>query len=131
MPTHPHRVFVYGTLLRGESNSPLLGRSEPCGPAHTAPDFTLVSCGGFPALIVDGATAVRGELYDVDDATLVALDRLEGIPTHYQRVKIALANGEKVWAYVQREAHGRPIIESGDWRAYRAANRVRHHHEEG
>jgi len=72
------RVFVYGTLLSGEPNHRLLADAELVGAARTEPDFDLVSLGAFPAMIAGGATAIAGEVYEVDRPTLDALDRLEG-----------------------------------------------------
>lgn len=65
-------VFVYGSLLRGEPNHPLLAAAEFLGPAVTLPEFTLVDLGAFPGLIAGGATVVTGELFAVDKPTLAA-----------------------------------------------------------
>ena len=102
------RVFVYGTLRAGEPNHYhyLLDHHAIVRRARTEPAFELVSLGAFPAMVAGGATAVVGEVYDVDAVTLAALDRLEGHPRFYE-----------VAAYVLpiEQAHGRPRIPSGDW----------------
>ena len=112
------RGFVYGTLRRGEPNHHLLDGCAFVGAGRTEPRFTLVSLGAFPALVAGGETAVRGEVYEVDVATLAALDRLEEHPDFYQRRRIRLEGGEEVVVYVlPRElARGYPAILSGDWR---------------
>ena len=75
----PTRVFVYGTLLAGEPNHRLLARARLVTEARTKPAFELRDLGSSPRLVRGGAHAVAGEVYEVDEATLAALDRLEGI----------------------------------------------------
>jgi gamma-glutamylcyclotransferase (GGCT)/AIG2-like uncharacterized protein YtfP len=120
-------VFVYGTLMQGEHNHRLLATEDAAylGPCTTEPAFTMYHLGGFPAVAPEGDTAIRGELYVVGDATLAALDRLEGHPSFYLRTTIRLAGGSEVLAYVMpadrlagdRWWRGTPdLIPSGDWR---------------
>lgn len=113
--SRPHLVFVYGTLMTGERYHELLGGSEPAGGASTAPRYRLINLGPYPALVSGGHTAVRGELYRVDDATLERLDHLEDHPELYQRREIELADGRRALAYFFDEAEGREIV-SGDWK---------------
>ena len=114
------KVFVYGTLLSGEPNHRLLAHAELLGEARTEPAFELVSLGAFPAMLAGGDTAVLGEVYAVDGATLTDLDRLEGHPHFYRHQLVRLEDGERVLAYLLRRerAYGRPTIESGDWRQH-------------
>jgi gamma-glutamylcyclotransferase (GGCT)/AIG2-like uncharacterized protein YtfP len=117
-----HLVFVYGTLMRGEINHRLLATARFVAEAHTEPCFDLFDLGHFPAMSAGGQTVVRGEVYAVDDQTLVRLDRLEGHPEFYQRTPIRLADGQEVQTYLMEDARARrrPAILSGDWRAHRA-----------
>jgi gamma-glutamylaminecyclotransferase len=112
------RVFVYGTLLRGESNHRLLAKARFVGEGRTRPEFRLHHLGGFPALVAGGVHAVEGEVYEVDEATLAALDALEGHPRFYRRVPISMEDGASVEAYLLRaeQVEGRPVIDSGSWR---------------
>lgn len=112
------RVFVYGTLLRGEPNHELLGDSAFLGEARTDPAFSLVSMGSFPAMIRGGSTSVVGELYEVNNEVLRILDGLEGHPQWYRRTALVLTNGMSAHAYLMEpsEVEGRPVIASGDWR---------------
>ncbi len=124
MKTATTRVFVYGTLRTGESNHDLLATAAPAGLARTAPAFDLVSLGPFPGMVAGGRTAVTGELYDVDSATLAALDRLEGHPRlpirMTGRLPIRLEGGALVEAYLlpKHRADRRPRIPSGDWKQH-------------
>jgi gamma-glutamylaminecyclotransferase len=120
-----HLVFVYGTLMQDEINHGLLATARFVAEAHTEPCFELFDLGHFPAMSAGGQTVVRGEVYAVDDQTLVRLDRLEGHPEFYQRTPIRLADGQEVQTYLMGDARmrRRPAIPSGDWRAYRAQAR--------
>jgi gamma-glutamylcyclotransferase (GGCT)/AIG2-like uncharacterized protein YtfP len=112
------RVFVYGTLLSGERNHHLLAHARLVGETRTEPLFTLYDLGPFPGLVPRGSQMVAGEVYEVDEPTLAALDRLEGHPDFYRRVTIALHDGRPVLAYLLtlEQVGARPIIASGAWR---------------
>jgi gamma-glutamylaminecyclotransferase len=120
-----HLIFTYGTLMRDEINHRLLATARFVAEAHTEPCFELFDLGHFPAMSAGGQTVVRGEVYAVDDQTLVRLDRLEGHPTLYQRTPLRLADGQEVQTYLMNDARmrRRPVIASGDWRAHRAQAR--------
>jgi gamma-glutamylaminecyclotransferase len=120
-----HLVFVYGTLRQGEVNHDLLATARFVAEARTEPCFELFDLGPFPAMSANGQTAVLGEVYAVDDATLARLDHLEGHPRLYQRTRIRLDDGQEVQTYLMERArmHGRELIASGDWRAHRARAR--------
>jgi gamma-glutamylcyclotransferase (GGCT)/AIG2-like uncharacterized protein YtfP len=111
-------IFVYGTLLRGEVNHPLMMSDAAfVRDACTEPHYDLVDLGGYPALLEDGHTAVSGEIYEVDDELLEELDVFEEVPFLYQRKPVQLADGY-VEAYVmpRHKALGAPRIADGDWR---------------
>jgi gamma-glutamylaminecyclotransferase len=113
------RVFVYGTLMKGEGNHRRLLRDVPCaGKARTAPEFDFYSLVGFPGLVRGGELSVRGEVYDVDGLTLAHLDVLEGHPKFYQRERIELDDGGEAIAYLLQpgDVEGCDRIPSGDWR---------------
>jgi gamma-glutamylcyclotransferase (GGCT)/AIG2-like uncharacterized protein YtfP len=126
------RLFVYGTLMRGGSNSRLLARSAFVGPARTGGGFRLFSLGAFPAMArAKDGDAVVGEVYEIDAPTLADCDRLEGHPRFYRREPIRLDDGSEAIAYLiplGRLEGARPEIASGDWRAYRDDE---HEREEG
>lgn len=115
------RIFVYGTLRRGETNAALMTDARFVRVARSRPDFTLFALDGHPGLGAGGHTAVVGEVYEVNDDVLRGLDALEGHPAWYVRSPITLADGETVETYLlpPRFTVGRPTIPDGDWVAWR------------
>lgn len=98
-PSRRHLAFVYGTLKRGGHNHGLYlvaaearGRAAFVGEARTAESLPLLLRRerGVPCLVnmdgYPGARRVRGELYEVDDACLAALDLVEGVSAGFYSV---------------------------------------------
>jgi gamma-glutamylaminecyclotransferase len=120
-----HRVFVYGTLLRGEVNHYLLQDARLLGAHRTEPRFTLLLLGAYPGLVDGGDTAVSGEVYGVDAAGLRRLDRLEDYPRLYDRRIIPTVHGS-AWVYLYRgPRRDRARLADGDWRRYVGAGHPR------
>jgi len=98
----PIRVFVYGTLKQGHGNHRLLANSKFLGRCVLTGKHRLVSLGGFPGLVQTDAEApdraVSGEVYQINDETLMSLDFLEGHPRFYERRKLATPF-KNAWAY--------------------------------
>lgn len=131
-----HTVFVYGTLQRGCSNHGLLAGSLFLGSARTCEEFvmrTLVDSDGRKGIPFVGRdlpiSLIRGEAYLVDDATLAAIDGLEGcIPddpeaSWYRRELVSIEitdepDYEKKYCEAYIYLHERPIsplVSSGRW----------------
>lgn len=120
------RVFVYGTLKEGWGNwgaylenndgARLLGRCRVTGA------LGLRDLGYFPCAVKtdDGIDrSIVGEVYVVDNATLDALDGLEGHPDWYCREKVNTP-WKSAWIYYMpdRGVEGASdFIESGIWNA--------------
>jgi gamma-glutamylaminecyclotransferase len=112
------RVFVYGTLLRGEVNHHLLAQAEFLGSHRTAACFSLYLLRAYPGAVRGGTRAIPGEVYGVDRAGLRRLDRLEDYPTLYDRQLLATPYG-RAWIYLFRgSVRDRPLIPGGDWRSF-------------
>ena len=111
-----HRLFVYGSLRSGEAEHALLERARPLGPCRTAAGFALVDLGEYPALVA-GEGTVEGELYEVDDATLAALDDYEDHPTLFERVSVDLEDGSAALTYrgAACVVDDAPRVPSGRW----------------
>ncbi|QMV43453.1 gamma-glutamylcyclotransferase family protein [Cohnella cholangitidis] len=120
-PATAIRIFVYGTLLPGQSNhsliEPILLASSP-GRVRGR----LVDAGEYPALLLDKKRFVRGMWMEVAWDGLPALDALEefyGIeePNDYERVWISDADDASLsgWIYVWTESRGYPLIDEEWW----------------
>jgi gamma-glutamylaminecyclotransferase len=117
-----HRVFLYGSLLPGESKHRVLRGATWLADTTTRPLFRLFDLGPYPALLEGGTTAVRGAVFAVDDRLLARLDRFEDHPHLYCRRTLPLANGEEAFGYVfvdAAHASAMPLVVAGCWRTHR------------
>lgn len=126
--TTPHgatRVFVYGTLRRGQRNHDALRGARFVGAAATVSRYTLRVDGLLPYLDPREARyPVRGEVYEIGKAMLRALDHLEGHPAWYRRRVIPVhldhyapgATREVVDAFAYFHAHAPGVVHpTGDF----------------
>lgn len=150
MTARTHKVFVYGSLLSGLYNNevlthdsfrvgkfktllvPMTDPGRLLGKATTAMRFTMHDLGSFPACVPGGPAPVKGEVWEVTDAGLAALDRLEGYRPHstdgglYDRREVRLRGGSKALMYFMPTAPAYSAmhlgtVPSGDWRAHEEA----------
>jgi gamma-glutamylcyclotransferase (GGCT)/AIG2-like uncharacterized protein YtfP len=114
----PPPLFVYGSLMRGETNAGQLQGATFLAQARTAPSYTLVDMGDYPALCGGGVTSVAGELYQLEAGMLERLDAFEGHPQVYRRSHVTLADSTQAEAYLHAGAAppAGPVIPGGDWR---------------
>jgi gamma-glutamylcyclotransferase (GGCT)/AIG2-like uncharacterized protein YtfP len=86
------RVFLYGTLKRGQRSHHLLRRQEFVAEAKTLPIYRLYDCGQHPALVEDreNGIVICGEVWLVSDETLQKLDAYEEAPAYFSRRLILL-----------------------------------------
>ncbi len=87
-------VFVYGTLKRGGTNHLFLAGQQFVGEVRTEPGYVLYSLGEYPGMVraPGDRDGVTGELWNVTDACLAELDRLEGVDEGlYQRIDVLFA----------------------------------------
>jgi gamma-glutamylcyclotransferase (GGCT)/AIG2-like uncharacterized protein YtfP len=115
----PHRLFVYGTMLSGEPDHPLLAKATLVGPAKTTRRYLLVETNVGAGLLDGGDCAVVGELYELDVAALAACDVHRQHPLLYERRPVELEGTTAAEAYFLRaeQARGRRRLRGGDWRA--------------
>lgn len=90
-------IFVYGTLMRGESNHHHLAGCEFLG-EDILEQAELWSAGPYPALR-EGEGAVIGERFRVTPEVLFQLDWLEDHPRLYLRREVTLKSGATAWVY--------------------------------
>ena len=110
-----NRVFVYGTLKRGQRNNHYLQGAEFVSRFTTASRYSMYAFDGYPAVCLNGRHAIHGEIYHVDDQQFLLLDELEWYPRFYQRLEIPTGHGEAWMYYVRRElCRGKKLLR-GHW----------------
>lgn len=95
------KVFVYGTLMRGQINhSYYLSKSKFLGIAEL-PNYAMYAVSSFPGIVTEPSGKVKGEVYSVTVEILRKLDCLEGEGSLYLRkiVDIEL-NNETIQGFV-------------------------------
>lgn len=109
-------VFVYGTLKRGERNhhrmagARLVGTAVTRDAAFTLTEQASVSTPGrtTPSVSPGGAHRIAGEIYEVDDTVLAALDSFERVGLDYERRTVALADGHSASIYLRLASRPEP-----------------------
>ena len=112
------RLFVYGSLMRGCQHHDRMVTAVFIRAAATSPGYRLVAAGEYPALVRGGRGRVSGELFEVDDHLIRALDEFEDVPELYQRSSVGIDDGSVAVAYVMQpsQVSGLAEIEGGRWR---------------
>lgn len=111
-----HRVFVYGTLKRGFPNHAFMDGAMFVGEALTVERYPLVVGGNWftPYLLPEPGDGhqVKGELWDVPEAMMPALDTLESVhlPNGYRRQRIQIVPlgcpfALEAWTYLRERRH--------------------------
>lgn len=86
-------VFVYGTLMKGESANHMLADGEYAG-CFLLKDYAMYNLGSFPGIKRCKGEAVLGELFFVDAETIARIDRYEGEGSLYSRKPVTLRISE-------------------------------------
>ncbi|TVY05506.1 gamma-glutamylcyclotransferase family protein [Paenibacillus cremeus] len=118
-------VFVYGTLLVGQSNHHVVAPYLLSVRAGAVRGF-LYDYGTYPGLVLSDAEnclPVEGEWLLVTPEGLERMDELEdyygpGQLNDYERVWVRDARDEGLegWVYVWEDSRGCPLIPGGSWR---------------
>lgn len=98
------KVFVYGTLksggkVRGLDQFP--GASIVGKATTTYPDYDMVDLGSFPAVLLKGKKYIQGEVWEVNDQTMLELDMIEGYPDFYNKQIVDTSKG-RAFMYFMR-----------------------------
>lgn len=92
--SHPHQVFVYGTLTYAPVRLVVMGTLADPKPARLE-NFTREGLDIAPA----PAEHIDGLRLTVTPEELARLDRYERLGIRYERVKLTLADGTNAWVY--------------------------------
>jgi gamma-glutamylcyclotransferase (GGCT)/AIG2-like uncharacterized protein YtfP len=115
------KLFVYGTLRAGGPANHLLDGSTLVGNGIRLPGYKMFNAGTYP-LVVPAALeySILGDLYEVDEKTLVELDKFEG-NQYRRRIDSVL----KCVIYVSKELVSmHPEVEEGDWLSYARKHKI-------
>jgi gamma-glutamylcyclotransferase (GGCT)/AIG2-like uncharacterized protein YtfP len=100
------KLFVYGTLKKGQCRSGQLTGRLIAEQVSTQPDYRMYRLDGFPGLVEvqpGMGVSVTGELWEIDQECLQRIDRLEGVDEgYYERRPIRLVSA---FEHVQIEAY--------------------------
>lgn len=119
-------VFVYGTLKRGRSNHYIIAQdaSAKCLFDDAFISGEMYDMGRYPAVVLSNKNLVFGELWYVDHATLLRMDKLEGHPNYYRRMLVPILGAERnpagyvAWVYTMRKDQFHDRLEPmrvGNW----------------
>jgi gamma-glutamylcyclotransferase (GGCT)/AIG2-like uncharacterized protein YtfP len=115
------RIFVYGTLLPGQSRWQFL---RPCvvdeGQPATVEGVLFDTGLGYPAAVFAGDGRVHGRLFELVaervDESLAALDLVEHTADeYYRRVVVHTDAGQSAWAYEYTGPPAFTPIGPGSW----------------
>lgn len=110
-------VFVYGTLRSGHSNHHFLKDANSIGVGTTVNNYAMYLTSGYPYVnSCESRYPIVGELYGVDDSTLIMLDKLEGHPRHYERRETPVTvEGKQYTAWMYFRDPPGVLMQNGDY----------------
>lgn len=127
-------LFVYGTLRQNYGNHGFLKNAHFFGEGKTQDKFVMHCRGSVPFVSESQAISqIVGEVYEIDDNTLAAIDQLEGCypkrddsgefesSSWYVRKQVPIQFGEGdnaiyIWMYFNEQETQHPIIPTGDYK---------------
>lgn len=109
-----NKVFVYGTLMSGQSANHLLADAVYVG-KYILRDYAMYNLGSYPGIQPKLGESVYGEVYDIKDELIPNLDRYEGEGSLYMRMPVKVHNcteSVEAFAYLyNNEINGIPMRE--------------------
>ena len=125
MATHsPLRVFVYGTLRRGDDNDITRMEPAPLYVGNAVIAGTMHHLRAYPGVVLGGGGRVVGEVYAITPALERKLDEIEALypqqTDEYFKLRIPVEMDGRVLTCIVYEINpsytgGRRTILSGDW----------------
>lgn len=129
-PSYPlENIFVYGTLMKGESRHPTLSEYSIGEGRLASTDGMLIDLDDYPGMLTGEEGTVYGEVYQIDQMfpTLKTLDTIEGFYGYQSTdslftrtiVQIKTERGQEwawTYAYNNHDEENVHVIESGNWK---------------
>lgn len=120
-------LFVYGSLRQGMGNHKVIKEGTYLGKDAIAGPVEMLDWGAYPAVIWDDSKYGKlegravGEVYEVNDDTYKAVERLEGYPSFYNRMDVDTVYGEAEMYIIPKDHYhaASPKVDSGDWVAHK------------
>jgi len=128
------KLFVYGTLLRGESNYHVLDGATLLFERITLPAKMYDTGRGYPAIELVKDSTIIGDIYEIHEKMWPSLDELEGYTGNtgtdlYSKefVNVQTIDGliEVAVYTVCDESMKSVVIPSGDWTHYRKSVHIK------
>lgn len=109
------KLLAYGTLRAGHANSARFGLDK-CSVQKNVqlPGYQLFNLGWFPG-IRPGDGVVTGDLFDITNDMLPALDAYEGAPRLYTRETVKVGDVEAFVYVYHQPIDQSQLIATGDW----------------
>lgn len=112
-----YRVFVYGTLRKGESNQHYLQEGLLIEDEVWAKGYEMYDLIYYPVAVPSEVGHIKGEIWQIDENCLAEIDKLEGIEEGlYTRI---FDNLLQAYIYIRPNSKGLtgiPKITQGDWK---------------
>lgn len=114
------KLFVYGSLKRGKSAHHFMERHNAVFLEKAVSDshYHIYKVGWFPGMVYNAGIVggVQGELYEVTQECLAALDKYEGVPHLFTRAEALMSDGTSAIAYLYAHSfEGCERFEEGLW----------------
>ena len=110
-------IFVYGTLMKGQSANHYLNGADYKG-TFCLNGYAMYDIGSFPGIVENENESVVGEVYSITEEMLPMMDRYEGEGSLYLRREVIVErDGEKViaWAYIYNNSVANCPLKRSKW----------------
>lgn len=101
-----HKVFVYGSLLKRQTQKELFGVNLPVFSKAVIKDWVLINDKEYPYIMPSDGKSVQGSVVHLTPEQLEKADQWEEVPHVYQREKVTVRTTDgsffNVWAYTRR-----------------------------
>ena len=110
--SNKHRVFVYGTLIRGARNSDVMLRARLISRLAFTKEKSFFMLqfqsstdqGKYsPGVFENGNCRIKGQLYEVSDQLLRKLDKIEKNGVRYDRKIVHMSDNSLAWMYIMKK----------------------------
>lgn len=114
-------LAVYGALRQQGVSNYLLSKAKYIGDFDTDLIYDMYSFISFPALIENGNTSIKMEVYEIDKDTLNTLNRIQEyergvkVENFFTMTNIETPYGEALTSFYNGKISNKVKIESGDW----------------